>query len=91
MNGVEVTPTITRPPSKVASTSRSGERSVHCVELVSRLDQSRRGAGVEVGAQGNDHHIGFERADVRLYAALTGSMERTVAWMKRTPGFTMSA
>ena len=46
-----------------------GERSFHCVELVSRLDESRCGSGVEVGAQGDDHHICFEMPDVRLDAS----------------------
>ena len=41
LNGVEVTPTITRPPSKSASTSRSANAPAHRVELVAALDEAR--------------------------------------------------
>ena len=44
----------------------AGERPGHGVELVARLDQARRRRRVEVGAEGDDHHVALERAGVGL-------------------------
>ncbi len=41
-----------------------GEGAGHRVELVPRLDQSRRGRRVEIGAEGDDQDVAVERAGV---------------------------
>ena len=72
LNGVEVTATMTRPPSKSASTSRSANAPAHRVELVAALDQARRRLGVQIGAERDDEDVGVERAGVGLDALGVG-------------------
>ena len=84
LNGVDVTPTTTRPPSNrvqdVARRERAGDR----VELVPALDQAGRGRRVEVGTERHHQDVRVERAGVRASPAWpTGSMARTVVRTKR--------
>jgi hypothetical protein len=65
LNGVEVTPMMTRPPPNESSTSRLAG-TVDGAELTAGLDEPRRRRRVEVGAQSHYHHVGLERAGVRL-------------------------
>ena len=60
LKGVEVTATMTRPPSKPAMTSRERERSVLCVELVAAFDEAGRRRRVEIGAERDDEDVGVE-------------------------------
>ena len=66
LNGVEVTATITRPPSKRLEHVAAREGAGHCVELVARLEQPGRGLRVEVGAERDHQHVGVEAAGVGL-------------------------
>ena len=91
MNGVDVTPTITRPPSKSAEHVAQRERAGDRVELVAALDEPGRRRRVEVGAERDDEDVGVERAGVGL-DALGGRVDRADRRLhERTPGLTMSA
>ena len=59
------------------------ERAGDGVELVAVLDQPGRGGRVEVGAEGDDQDVAFERAGVRLDAA-RDRVDRTGSWSGRT-------
>ncbi len=84
-NGVEVTPTTTRPPWNPASDIPHREGARDGVELVAGLDQAEGRAGVEIGSEGDHQDVPLERPGVGLHRRPTGSMEVTVAGTKRTP------
>ena len=90
MNGVDMTPTTTRPPAKPSSTSRRREGGVFGVEVVAPLEQSRRGRGVEVGAECDDQDVGVECAGIGLDPPGVGVDGGHGRLHERTPGLTMS-
>ena len=64
LNGVDVTATITRPPSNALEHVAAREGAGLRVELVARLEQPGRGLRVEVGAERHHQHVGVERSGV---------------------------
>ena len=68
LNGVDVTPTTTRPPSKRVEHVAEREGAGHRVELVARLDQPGVASGCEVGAQRDHQDVGVEGPGVGLHA-----------------------
>ncbi len=57
------------PTVEVRKHVAQGERALHRVELVSRFDKPRGGPGIEIRAEGDNHHVAFETASVGLDAA----------------------
>ena len=83
LNGVDVTATITRPPSKSASTSRRAKAPGHRVELVPPSTRPGVALGVQVGAERHHEDVGVEGPGVGL-DPLGDGVDRLARWPGRT-------
>ena len=52
--------------------------------------EPRRGGWIVVGAESDDEDVSIERSASVTVRRAVGSIDRTVVWKNRTPGFTMS-
>ncbi len=78
LNGVEVTPTTTRPPANAVEHVAQREGPGDGVELVTRLEQSGRRRRVEVGAERDHQDVRRRTVPASVSTRLvTGSIART--------------